>query len=378
MSANEKREDDLVPMRIVGLAMDPFNNSPIVLLRDKRPLFEIIAAMRKKRSAQQNEQYPKDDILQHDDFSQFSSTDDASETDDLFDADDLDDASDGIDTSDVSDAHDVADDVGTADDLSAADDLGAADDLSAAGSEEDVLGGGTLDDLPSVSVEGESASVEEKSLEESASTKQALRADEVERMLAAMEGGPEVRVSHPSSRTEDDEETPSDSTPDTSASLDDAPLRSVGRDVEDDDERRALLPIWIGEAEANAIATELLGIATPRPMTHDLLKQAIAAMGGAVNRVIVTDIRENTFYAAIEVRRSAEEVISLDARPSDALALALRFGADIFVHDRVLEKTQQRENPSRQVVEEMDEVQQERWKDQLQRRNEDSLDKYKQ
>jgi bifunctional DNase/RNase len=139
-----------------------------------------------------------------------------------------------------------------------------------------------------------------------------------------------------------------------------------------------LLPIWIGEAEANAIATELLGIATPRPMTHDLLKQAIAAMGGAVNRVIVTDIRDNTFYAAIEVRRSAEEVISLDARPSDALALALRFGADIFVHDRVLEKTQQRESPSRQVVEEMDEVQQERWKDQLQRRNEDSLDKYKQ
>jgi hypothetical protein len=192
MSANEKREDDLVPMRIVGLAMDPFNNSPIVLLRDKRPLFEIIAAMRKKRSAHLNEKRPKDDILQHDDFSLFSTTDDASETDEIYETDDLDD---GFGTSDVSDVGDDADDQDDADDDADDFDTGdtsddsetqepfetddglealslpkeqTLDDLGAAvpeEEEEEALGVGTLDDLPSVLVEGGNEPVKEKSLE---------------------------------------------------------------------------------------------------------------------------------------------------------------------------------------------------------------------
>jgi bifunctional DNase/RNase len=396
MSANDKREDELVPMRIIGLAMDPFNNSPIVLLRDKRPLFEIIAAMRKKRAATQPPPPQKDDILSQDnlssyrfnpsfDLSSIEIVDDDPSSEDAFDSEEADASEDIADASQKADASE-----GIADASQKADASEGAEEAQA----DDVEESRTFDDLASVSAQQTSESFEALPSTAKTPKKRALRAEEVERMLAAMQGGPQVRIPHPSSREQQDPQEQSTEASDTSAdamdsvdsvderdsmgSSDERVDRAVERDGEEDDERRALLPIWIGEAEANAIATELLGIATPRPMTHDLLKQAIAAMGGAVARVIVTDIRENTFYAAIEVRRSAEEVISLDARPSDALALALRFGADIFVHDRVLEKTQQREKSSTKEIKELNEVQEERWKDSLQRRNEDSLDKYKQ
>jgi len=99
-----------------------------------------------------------------------------------------------------------------------------------------------------------------------------------------------------------------------------------------------LLPIWIGLFEANAIALEMEKIATPRPMTHDLLKNLVDMLGARVERAVVDNLRENTFFASIYVR-SAEGAQRLDARPSDAIALALRTGAPIYVTNEVLERS---------------------------------------
>jgi len=99
---------------------------------------------------------------------------------------------------------------------------------------------------------------------------------------------------------------------------------------------QAILPIWVGVYEANAIALEIEKVQTPRPMTHDLLSDTIAQLNAEVSRVTVTDLRENTFIATITVRVEAGE-IEIDARPSDALALAVRVDAPIFVDDKVIE-----------------------------------------
>ncbi len=96
-----------------------------------------------------------------------------------------------------------------------------------------------------------------------------------------------------------------------------------------------VLPIWVGVFEANAIALKVESVETPRPMTHDLLRSVIEEMGGRVERVVVCELRENTFYATLEVR-SAQGLLRLDSRPSDAIALALRSGARIFVADDVI------------------------------------------
>ena len=95
------------------------------------------------------------------------------------------------------------------------------------------------------------------------------------------------------------------------------------------------IPIWIGQAEAVAIASEMQGIRHPRPMTHDLLRGAIETLGWTVSHIEINDLRDNTFYARIIVVRGDEER-SIDSRPSDAIALALRTSATIFVHDHVL------------------------------------------
>ncbi len=100
----------------------------------------------------------------------------------------------------------------------------------------------------------------------------------------------------------------------------------------------AVLPIWVGIFEANAIAMQLEKITSPRPMTHDLLRNVIQGLDVAVERVEITDLRENTFYAQIHLRRNGES-LSIDARPSDAMALALRAQAPIFVNQQVLEKS---------------------------------------
>jgi len=102
-------------------------------------------------------------------------------------------------------------------------------------------------------------------------------------------------------------------------------------------ENRRYLPIWIGPFEADAIAMALQGHEAQRPMTHDLLKTVIAQLGASISRVLVNDVSEGTFYARIEAERDQQQ-ITLDARPSDAIALAVRCDAPIFVAPHVLDQ----------------------------------------
>ncbi|HVF50547.1 MAG TPA: bifunctional nuclease family protein [Pyrinomonadaceae bacterium] len=97
-----------------------------------------------------------------------------------------------------------------------------------------------------------------------------------------------------------------------------------------------MLPIWVGAYEANAIALEIEKIAPQRPMTHDLLRNLIVEMGARVERVVVTELRDNTFFAVIEMRNGDGEALMLDSRPSDAIALALRADCPIFVNEEVI------------------------------------------
>ena len=98
-----------------------------------------------------------------------------------------------------------------------------------------------------------------------------------------------------------------------------------------------MLPIWVGAYEANAIALEIEKIAPQRPMTHDLLRNFIVEMGAQIERVVVSELRDNTFFAVIEMRSNSGEFITLDARPSDAIALALRADCPIYVNEEVIQ-----------------------------------------
>ena len=104
------------------------------------------------------------------------------------------------------------------------------------------------------------------------------------------------------------------------------------KDVQSD----TMLPIWVGAYEANAIALEIEKIAPPRPMTHDLLRNLIVELGVQVDRVVVTSLRDNTFFAVIEMRNSEGDRMVLDSRPSDAIALALRADCPIYVDMEVI------------------------------------------
>ena len=104
------------------------------------------------------------------------------------------------------------------------------------------------------------------------------------------------------------------------------------KDVESD----TMLPIWVGAYEANAIALEIEKIAPPRPMTHDLLRNLITELGIQVERVVVTSLRDNTFFAVIEMQMSDGNRMVLDSRPSDAIALALRADCPIYVDEEVI------------------------------------------
>jgi bifunctional DNase/RNase len=99
-----------------------------------------------------------------------------------------------------------------------------------------------------------------------------------------------------------------------------------------------VLPIWIGPAEASAIAMELQGVKAQRPLTHDLLKQVIVGLGGDLRRVVISSVKENTYFAELLIRRE-DEVFQVDARPSDSIALALRLNAPIFTSDRLLDES---------------------------------------
>ncbi len=106
-----------------------------------------------------------------------------------------------------------------------------------------------------------------------------------------------------------------------------------------------VLPIWVGVFEANAIALELEKTATPRPMTHDLLRNMAKGLGAVVSRVVVSDLLEDTFYATVWMQQG-EETVSVDARPSDAIALALRWDCPIYVATKVLGRSRQTESAS--------------------------------
>jgi uncharacterized protein len=103
-----------------------------------------------------------------------------------------------------------------------------------------------------------------------------------------------------------------------------------------DEEEKFFLPIWVGIFEANAIALQLENVATPRPMTHDLLRNVIHDLKAEVQKIVVCDLQENTFYALIYLALNGSTV-AIDARPSDAIALALRTRAPIFVEDTVID-----------------------------------------
>ena len=109
-----------------------------------------------------------------------------------------------------------------------------------------------------------------------------------------------------------------------------------------DADNQRVLPIWVGPVEANAIALQIENVSPPRPMTHDLLRHLLTELGATLQRVVIADLRESTFYAYLELQRG-EETIFVDARPSDAIALAIRTKAPVFVDTKVLD----RPSPSR-------------------------------
>lgn len=99
-----------------------------------------------------------------------------------------------------------------------------------------------------------------------------------------------------------------------------------------------VLPIWVGIYEANAIALEIEKVSTPRPMTHDLIKTLLVGLDAGIQKVVVNELKDDTFFAVIWIQRNGE-LISVDSRPSDALALALRLDCPIFVEDSVLKSS---------------------------------------
>jgi bifunctional DNase/RNase len=118
-----------------------------------------------------------------------------------------------------------------------------------------------------------------------------------------------------------------------------------------DADNQRVLPIWVGPVEANAIALQIENISTPRPMTHDLLRNLMTELGAHLRRVVISDLRESTFFAFLELGIGDQRML-VDARPSDALALALRTGSPVFVDARVLENAKSIEVPTTQADQE--------------------------
>ncbi|MCC7499342.1 MAG: bifunctional nuclease family protein [Bryobacterales bacterium] len=130
-----------------------------------------------------------------------------------------------------------------------------------------------------------------------------------------------------------------------------------------------ILPIWVGIYEANAIALEIEKVATPRPMTHDLIKTLLLGLNTGVQKVVVNELRDDTFYALIWLERDGE-LISVDSRPSDALALALRLDCPIYVEEQVLKSSKSANASSDKINNE----ELRRWLENL---NDEDLGRYK-
>jgi bifunctional DNase/RNase len=131
----------------------------------------------------------------------------------------------------------------------------------------------------------------------------------------------------------------------------------------------AILPIWVGIYEANAIALEIEKVSTPRPMTHDLIKILLLGMNTSMRKVVVSDLKDDTFYAVIWLEKEGK-LMSVDSRPSDALALALRLDCPIFVDDSVLKS-------SKMVATMTDRVNNEELRRWLENLNDEDLGRYK-
>jgi uncharacterized protein len=131
----------------------------------------------------------------------------------------------------------------------------------------------------------------------------------------------------------------------------------------------AVLPIWVGIFEANAIALEIEKVTTPRPMTHDLIKILLMGLETSIKKVVVNELKDDTFYALIWLERNGE-LISIDSRPSDALALALRHDCPIFVEDKVLQTSKS----SNAVSEKVNNEELRKWLENL---NDEDLGRYK-
>jgi hypothetical protein len=131
----------------------------------------------------------------------------------------------------------------------------------------------------------------------------------------------------------------------------------------------SILPIWVGIYEANAIALEIEKVSTPRPMTHDLIKTLLLGLGTGIRKVVVSELKDDTFYAVIWLDKDGE-LISVDSRPSDALALALRLDCPIYVDESVL-KSSKRSNAAADKV---SDEEQRRWLESL---DDEDLGRYK-
>ena len=136
-----------------------------------------------------------------------------------------------------------------------------------------------------------------------------------------------------------------------------------------DSERQRVLPIWVGVFEANAIASQIENVSPPRPMTHDLLRNVIHDLRAQVKKIVVNEIKDNTFYAIIHLNVGGEPM-AIDARPSDAIALALRVKAPIFAEDQVIDNAKSVEPPP----DKGDSERLQRWLEEL---DPDELGKYK-
>jgi len=141
------------------------------------------------------------------------------------------------------------------------------------------------------------------------------------------------------------------------------------KDIDND----ASLPIWIGLLEATSIATELEKIQFPRPMTHDLLKNCFDHLNVKVERIEVCDLRNNTYFALIYLRNN-DQLSSIDARPSDAIAIALRANAPIYVKEEVLTKSQKTDASPRPIL---DKENKEKWAEILDELDPEDFSKYK-
>ncbi len=142
-----------------------------------------------------------------------------------------------------------------------------------------------------------------------------------------------------------------------------------------DSENKLNLPIWIGLLEATAMATELEGIKMARPMTHDLLRSVLTELGGVVEAIEVTDLRDNTYFALIHVRIDGRQ-LTIDSRPSDAISLALRTKSPIYVAKKVLENSSILQQMEEGKEQDLSSVSRDKWAEILEKMAPDDF-KYK-